>query len=324
MKIKDIHDGFFYDIESNPENMGDLIQGTVTKSLVSTLNLTSLKLEHTTYIDEPLKKVFSDLVYTCEHKAFNKTVRVALLFEHKSYSVEYPHIQLLKYMSNILTETLRTFEKKKKEKNEKPNFIITIPIIFYHGNKKWKRKEFYEYFDLHSEDLDKLRQFIPEFNYILTDMNKYSLEEIQTTLFKRDINKVVMSLFKLSGEEIIDMTVLENILKLGRNHFLSLKTDDELQNVLLYALSIFKIDPNKLKEMIYKIMRGKEELVMTTAEQLMETGMETGEVKGAKKRNEAITLNMLKEGFDYNMIHKCTELPTKDIKEIEERLKLLK
>ena len=312
MKVNNPHDGIFGDIESDPINSSDLIQGTVDKELVSKLDLKTLQLQNTTYVTEELKKFFSDLVFTCNYG--NRKIRLALLFEHKSYFVEYPHIQLLQYMSNILTKTLQ--EKQSKKDKKEPRFMITIPIVFYHGEKKWEMKDFYKYFELEDEELKGLRQFIPEFNYILTNINKYSRKEIETTLFKRDINKVLMSLLRLNKSELTDEVLLERILSIGKDYFMGLDNDIELKSILVYILNVFDIQQDKIIDILHRIMKGKEDLVMTTAMRLRE--------KGIREDKEVITTNMLKDGLDYNFIHKYTELPVKDIKEIETKLRLLK
>lgn len=75
------HDKIFKEIESIKENAADFIQGTFPKHLVQQLDLDSLKLEKTSYLDDTLKESFSDLVYSCTYSG-ETVVTITLLFEH--------------------------------------------------------------------------------------------------------------------------------------------------------------------------------------------------------------------------------------------------
>lgn len=157
---KQPHDRLFKTVFSKRKVMLDYIRQFLPKKIWKEFDLRTLKLSSTSGVDKKLKEHVSDLVYTC---LWNKTehVRICLLLEHKSYPEKYPRIQLLRYMLNIWEKDL--------EDNKVPKPII--PIVFYHGKQKWKSKAFSASFGKAGKVFE---QFIPQFDYHLTDLSEFS------------------------------------------------------------------------------------------------------------------------------------------------------
>ncbi len=165
--IKNPHDRFFKELFSEKAVMSEFISKTFPEEIVKNINLKSLQLENTSYLDENLQTTYSDMVYNCVYNNETK-INVTLLFEHKSFYASYPHFQLLSYI-------LRIWEKQLKDKVK---LTPVIPIIFYHGKNTFSKKNISEYFG--KDVLDKnLKKFIPNFDYILIDTNEFTNEEIK-------------------------------------------------------------------------------------------------------------------------------------------------
>ena len=130
-----------------------------------------------------IKEHFSDIVYTCFCK--DKDIRIALLFEHKSYCVTCPYLQLLKYL-------LKIWEANSKQAER---LIPVIPLILYHGKETWKVRRFSDYFEVADE---VFYRFIPEFEYLLTDLSGYSNEDIKQKVFKKVFLEIALLVMKLS------------------------------------------------------------------------------------------------------------------------------
>ena len=82
------------------ENAIDFVSGVLPDTLREKLDLSTLSIEPTSYVDNKLAESFSDILYSCTFKR-TSVVKISLLFEHKSSPEPYPHIQLLKYITNI-------------------------------------------------------------------------------------------------------------------------------------------------------------------------------------------------------------------------------
>ena len=85
------HDDFFKVAFSRQDVAEDYITQFLEQKLVSNLDLKSLKLSNTSYVTDKLKDYFSDVVWECEYGTLKKSVKLAFLFEHKSFVPKYPH-----------------------------------------------------------------------------------------------------------------------------------------------------------------------------------------------------------------------------------------
>jgi predicted transposase/invertase (TIGR01784 family) len=295
MEINNPSDKFFKEIQKVKENAADLINETLPADIVEKLDLSSLKLENSSYTDEKLSEYFSDLVYTC---TFNKTkIKMALLFEHKSYPADYPHIQLLKYLIGIWESSI------KKDKK----LIFVLPIIFYHGKKKWNLKKFSDYF----AGVDQsLFNFIPNFDYLLTDLSLYDDHQIINEMFKREINKAFCLVMKHYHDEDYLENNLYDIFSILSNK-INFKSDEKngIISIVYYIMYNTEIDEKYIKETLEKISPEGGQLIMTTAMKLIHQGKEEG--KKEAKREDA--LKMLENGIDINLVVKITGLSKKEV-----------
>ena len=106
--MKDVtnpHDKLFKEVEETKENIRDLIESTFPESLLKNLDLTTLEKDNNSYINRNLKEYCSDLVFNCLYKS-SATVKITILFEHKSYKPVNEYLQLLQYLLNIWNYSL--------------------------------------------------------------------------------------------------------------------------------------------------------------------------------------------------------------------------
>lgn len=170
MEQEDIHhpnDKLFKAVFSKRKAVIEYFRNFLPKHIFKKLRLNTLKSEDNSYLGNDLKNIFSDMVFTCEFGKKGQRIRIAVLLEHKSQKEEYIHFQLLKYILGMWELQIQ---------NEKP-LTPVIPIVFYHGLDKWEYRPLDAYFD---ENLDEdLFAFIPNFDYIFNDLQKYSDRELK-------------------------------------------------------------------------------------------------------------------------------------------------
>lgn len=163
-RVVNSHDAFFKSTFSHKDVAQEYIQKFMDQYFVQHIDLENLTLDSTSYVSTGLEEYFSDLVWTAQYKGKSK-VHITFLFEHKSYIQKIPEIQLGRYI----------FEQLEVQSKSKEKLNVVIPIIVYHGKDTWHVREFYEYFEYVDEFL---MQYIPSFKYQLTDLSKYSDEEL--------------------------------------------------------------------------------------------------------------------------------------------------
>ncbi|HQU58738.1 MAG TPA: Rpn family recombination-promoting nuclease/putative transposase, partial [Saprospiraceae bacterium] len=159
------HDEFFKAAFSRKEIAIDYLQQFLPERVIKRLNLQELSLVNNSFTTGKLRQLYSDIVYTCPYGAGKQQVLLTFLLEHKSYPEKHPHFQLLRYMLEIWEVQLR----------QKQALTPVLPVIFYHGEKSWKKLPLRSYF----KNLDEeLKPYLPEFQYHLTDLDHLKDEEI--------------------------------------------------------------------------------------------------------------------------------------------------
>lgn len=147
------HDDFFRSSFSKPYIVKKFLQHFIEAELGSPLDYDSLQLCDDTYITPELANYYSDRLWSIRFKDSADDFQFLLLFEHKSYVPQRIHLQLLRYMVEDWTKQVETqlkalqeLKKKGQKKREKIHLKLILPIILYHGQKKWRVPNFEELF----------------------------------------------------------------------------------------------------------------------------------------------------------------------------------
>ncbi len=289
------HDQFFKQVFSKKANAIAFLAGTLPQELKKNLALSKIRHENTSYISDELAETFSDIVYSCPLKG--KSIRIVLLFEHKSYQEAFIHIQLLKYMLGIWGQNIK----------QKEPLQIVVPILIYHGRRAWKQRSFPSYF---GDIPDFLGAFIPDFNYLLADLTSYSDDDLK----QRFLNHVPMAIAAGLMKHIFNNKELESRLKglfsENSKYFSKSEGIRFLKTLVLYILKSTEVQEKAILEALDDLPGKVKEEIMTTAEKIekrgLEKGLEKGMEKGLEKAKLEGTTKMLKEGFDWAIITKIT------------------
>jgi len=128
------------------------------REVLAEIDLDSFELSNVSFIDEQLKEYFADIVYTCNTKQ-DKQIKISFLLEHKSYYDPHLPLQLLRYL-------LKGYDYQ-YVKEEKKELSLIIPVVIYHGESAWKKREMEDMVSLSSASLQR---YIPNFSYDLIDL----------------------------------------------------------------------------------------------------------------------------------------------------------
>ena len=295
MKITNPHDKYFKEVFSNTEEAVAFLKGSLSPELVKNIDFEHLKPLKDSYIDEVLQENFSDLVYSAIYKGKTE-ILITLLFEHKSQPEPYPHLQLMRYMLKLWDANIK--EKKK--------LVPVVPIVFYHGKKRWNNKPFEKYF----KGIDSnLLPYLPAFEYLLTDLSQYSNEEISK---KYDEIKVQAALLLMKN--IFDEVRLKKILPTvfyGIKKIEDTETGENFYTAAIYYLFNFveKIDVNEVAETIKNITPKGGEVAMTIAVKLRQEGLQKGRQEGAYENSKKTIIKLfVNAGFTMDQIIEYLEL----------------
>ena len=302
--ITNPHDKLFRETWSDREVAQDFLQRYLPPQVVALLDFSTLEIVKDSFVDEALREYFSDILYKINYGRAEGYVY--LLFEHKSYPERWIHLQLLEYMLNIW----RLHLKQQPKGQQETRLPVILPLVLYHGERAWSLEtRFAAMFDAPDE---ALAAYVPNFEYLVQDLTRYSDEEITGTV----VSRVVMLLFKhIHDPDIFRklpaiFTLMQELLRQERG----LHTIEMLLRYVFNALE--DITVTQLVTIAEQSLQG--DMVMTLAEQLRTEGANKGYERGLL---EAIELGVnLKFGEE----HAQKIMPT--IREIHDvsRLQALK
>lgn len=302
------HDKFFKETFSDANTAKDFMVNYLPKDVLELVDLNSLKPQKDSYIEEDLKETFSDLLF--QTKISNEESYIYFLFEHKSYPANKVAIQLLRYMLNIWND-----KSCQKQKDKLP---IIIPLVVYHGKAMWnaelKLSELIQGFDKLPEGVKK---YVPDYEYILYNISKYSDDEIKGNVKLRIFLKVLRDIFGKDYDGFIE-TIGESIKALDKLEEQN-KGIEYFETFIRYIMNARNdIKISKVYDIAKDISVERSEKVMTIAEELINQGMEKGIEQGEKQRAISIAKEMLADGEHLEKIIKYSKLPESEVLKLKE------
>ena len=223
-KVPNPHDAFFKHYLSQPAVAVDFLRQYLPGEVLTLIDLTQLRLEKDTFVDEKLRGHFSDLIYSTVTR-FNTALRIAFLYEHKSYPDEWVDFQSLRYLVGYWVQEFdqlnaKPFATEKAQEqarqNKQPQTLTPIVVLLvYHGKEAWQVElRFARHFsgmeDANSPLSQALGRYVPDFEPHLINISSMSDEAIQ--------GEVVTRLFVLVLKHIFDNGLgghLDEILQLA-------------------------------------------------------------------------------------------------------------
>lgn len=250
------------------------------------------------YVSARFGASFCDILYETRRKN-GEPVRIIFLFEHKSALPKVPiHLQLLDYMLQIWEDDL---------KNKRP-FTEIIPVVFYHGEAPWVYREFFECFPHLPR---RHRCFVPNFKYLLVNLNAIPAEEIEDIRKAEYLRSVLLALkFARNLEELSRRLPVIMALPQHRKHR---SNERILYNALVFFLEkVYAMEdkdfgaeleyrvPKDAQE-AYEILaedflkRRKPELLQKVREKSLKEGRKEGRKEGFEEHARMVALNLLRE-----------------------------
>ncbi len=306
MGTENIHDAFARETLSYKDNAACFFRGILPKDMGKRLDFGNLQEEKTSYTDKDLSAYFSDVVYECGYKG--SVLKLVLLFEHKSFVPVFPYSQLLQYILNIWKRAL---------KQNKP-IPIVLPIILYHGKRKWETRPLHAYL---SGDTDLFARFIPGFEYILVDLSKIQDRHIMALFNNNPAVKLWLLVQKYIYLEEALMNNLDSFFSPDIVYFTLEEGLQFIESFCRYVFKATKIDHAAILRNIPMLPDSAKEVIMTTAEKLRKQGKQEGKQEGleegAKKAKLEDARKMVAKGYPIDDICEITSLSRDEVEKLK-------
>jgi predicted transposase/invertase (TIGR01784 family) len=282
------HDALFKHIFSELDSAESLLQSLQPPALAARLGWFSLSLESETFVDEALRDVHSDLLFSI--RCDQRDAFVYVLLEHQSSPDEWMAFRMLRYVMRIWDRYLASHAGARR-------LPAVIPIVVHHGGRGWTSPtELLTLIDLDATALPTVGPFLPRFRFILDDLAHVA----ESDLFARALTARALAALLLlrnartrAAEELVDdlvrwAAIFLEVFRSGLTAFDAL---------MRYTLTVAEIEPEAVRAFAHRLGPQAEEHIMSTLEQLEARGeargLAKGKAEGLAKGKAEIVLKLL-------------------------------
>ncbi len=309
------HDAYFRSSMQNPVIAQDFFQHHLPESVRDALNINTLKLENSSYIDDELQEAISDLVFTCNYNDESNSddeidsseAKIVLLLEHQSTPQQFMAFRVYHYLFNLLNSVL----KQRPKEQAKDLLAAVYALVFYHGQQTP-----YPYSmrlgDCFNDRLGMMQKMF-ENPVPLIDVNQITDDELK----QQALLGIITTALKYSRSQDVGpdlLWIMKKLSSMELDEYLKKTVTKTTLNYMINAGNIANIELF-LKEMwqLPEPVRGE---FMTAAEQLrdywakedLEKSREEGLEEGLEKGKEEVAINLLENGSDPRFIARITGL----------------
>lgn len=261
------HDRLFRETFSRVSEAKLFFKHFLPEEITEYLDLETLKLQNTSFVNERLESHFSDIVYSCKWEDSNQEAFLTFILEHKSYPEKHPHLQLMRYMLEGYTYQLK----------QNKSLSLIIPVVLYHGKEKWNARPFKEYFELPDPYLER---FVPSFDFIMVNLAKYADEQILAIGMSFLASSLL--LFKHKQDKNFVLNNYRQIFIFVEGYQSKAETLRYLRTLILYVFQSFDIEEKEIQDILEDLPKNVSDMFISTYDQ----AVEAGEIRGIKKGEE--------------------------------------
>jgi predicted transposase/invertase (TIGR01784 family) len=281
--INNLHDKFVKDMLSDKELATAFLEEMLPEEVVEQLDLPSLTYNDKSYITPELDEIFSDMVMDLRLKT-GKSLQITILLEHKSYIDANAPIQILRYLAEAYHKQLIAKEPLRP----------ILPLLYYHGRKKWKFEQFENTFDSFPDIFRKyLPLYISEF---------VSLQELDEAALSKLRNSMLHATLEIQRYDADPATLIKRLHHIMNNLNPYINSGFVIK-ILIYLFQSTEITIEDFRQNLPQPIIDK---AMSTYDRIKEEGKAEGIDEGIEKNSEKSVLNAFDNNIDLKTIQIIT------------------
>lgn len=300
------HDATFRRLLSDVGVARDFLQIHLPAELLALCDLSSLKLESSSFVEEDLRQYASDILWSTKTTSGDAGY-IHLLIEHQSSADKNMAFRQMRYAVAAMQRHLEAGNKK---------LPLVIPVLFYHGQRS-PYPYSTNWLDCFSNP--GMAQRVYGNGFPLVDVTVIEDDEIMQHRRMAALTLLMKHIRQRNMMELLDRLPLVMV---------GVMSPDQVRVLIHYMVKAGEAPaPEFMRELAMRLPQHEDEL-MTIAQQLEQKGIEKGIEKGMKLGEEKgrfegklegkldVASAMLKEGIDLNTVKKLTGLTDEELQGI--------
>lgn len=290
------HDATFQQFLRQPDIARDFIELHLPVDLCAVCDLSSLKLECSSFVEENLRQYFSNVLYSMKTSTGDDGY-VHILIEHQSTPDKHMAFRLIRYAVAAMQRHLDAGHKK---------LPLVVPVLFYMGKRSpypYSTNWLQEFTDpaqaqkLYSSDFPLVDITLIPDDEIMQHRSMAALTLLQKHIRRRDLAELTDKLSTILLTDSLSSSQIASLI-----HYIIHAGDSANAEVFIRKLA--------------SRVPAHEEELMTIAQKLEQNGIEKGIKKGLEQGKRDIARDMLQHGIDLNIVMKITSLSEKDLAQL--------
>ncbi|RAV27923.1 Rpn family recombination-promoting nuclease/putative transposase [Sinomicrobium soli] len=261
--ITAIHDKFVKKLLADTQVAADYFKTALPPHIAGKLDFSTLYRRPGNYVSKALEQTFSDIVYTCELKDRKEKVEISLLLEHKSAPDTYTPVQIGGYL----------FSAYRQQLLQRKLLTPVIPVLLYHGKKRWKYRTLDHLFDHLDPDL---LVFLPKYEYIYHSLRDLSDKEIRA--IENGFLIAALLLLKHAFDKPGLKSRLAEIFSIG----LAQGSNAQQVSLVIYGFELVDLPEEQVKDILETLPSDIKDKVMSTYDLLVEKGRKEERARAQK------------------------------------------
>ncbi|MFU7500210.1 MAG: Rpn family recombination-promoting nuclease/putative transposase [Candidatus Tisiphia sp.] len=306
MPRKPKHDQLFKRIMGNEIAAQEFLEYYLPSNFKEKLDLSKIKVEKESYIEESLRRKYSDIVYSVSTKN-KETAFIYILLDHQSTSDYWMALRLWKY-------TLLLCERHKKNNDKLP---LIYPMIMYNGVEEYSAPR--NIWELFTDPMQVKELMVSD--YQLVDLQSMSDDEI--------VQQKHLGMMSYVMKHIHQRDMLKLWEEFLRRFKLEVLIDKEngyiyLESFLWYTDAKLQEEQQlELEQVLAKYLSEEEQvnIMRTIAQKYIEEGefrgIQIGKAEGKAEGKYEVAKNMLAAGSDDDFIVQVTGFSIDEINKLK-------
>jgi predicted transposase/invertase (TIGR01784 family) len=285
-------DKLFKAIFKTSAHVKEVMESAASGRLLRLLNLDTLRITDSSFVDEKLAENMADVVLECQTQASDPTL-VCFILEHKSYVPAYPNFQVMHYQDQVWSY---------QTGNPKTEPSPVVPVLFYHGSVKWKKRSWRQ----HLKGWDRaFKPFTPKGSYVLIDLSSMPDKAIKRFRSGFLVTALLLMKHRLEREFLLKNVMdIVNFVESEEGIDEDIRIDN-LQKILRYLQGLRNVKWNEIVHKLQPLTKTNE--VMTVLEEIKteayvegkQDGIEVGRKEGIAKGMEKGMEKGIEKGIEY-------------------------
>ncbi len=305
------HDATFRQFLTQPNVARDFMQLHLPAELRAICDLSTLKLESGSFVEDDLRQYFSDVLYSLKTTAGDGYIHV--LIEHQSTPDRHMAFRLIRYAVAAMQRHLEAGHKK---------LPLVIPVLFYTGKRSpypYSTRWLDEFNDpaqaehLYGGAFPLVDVTVIPDDEIMTHRSMAALTLLQKHIHQRDIATLTDRLATLLMADYLSSpqvtALIHYLLQAGESADYEAFVRELAQRVPQHGDALMTI-AQQLEQ------KGLEKGIQLGEQRGIEKGLQLGEERGIEKGKLEVARTMLQNGLDRDTVMKMTGLSADDLAQI--------